>query len=121
LRRIQNAAAALSFSTSWTASQRLFRTKSLTSSSWLRETADHGAPERPVARRATHLAQLLAHIRDWPARSCQSMRDCRQNGLRQKTHFASRLKRIAASSPPTENISLSFFPKLVSVDAVPSR
>ena len=39
--------------------------------------------------------------------------------LRQKTHFASRLKRISRSSPLTKNISLSFFPKLMSLDAVP--
>ena len=77
--------------------------------------------EWPVARRATHPAQLLAQMCDWPARCCESMRDRRQNGLRQKTHFASRLKRITASSPLSKNISLSFFPKLVSLDAVPLR
>jgi hypothetical protein len=44
-----------------------------------------------------------------------------ENHPRQKTHFASRLKRIALSSPATKNISLSFFPKSVSLHAVPPR
>ncbi len=67
------------------------------------------------------LAQLLARMCDWPARSRQSMRDCRQNGLRQKTNFASRLKRITGSSPLSKIFLLSFFQKLVFLDAVPPR
>jgi hypothetical protein len=47
-------------------------------------------------------AQFLAQMFDWPARSCQSMRDCRRNDLRQKTHFASRLKRITPVQPCRE-------------------
>jgi hypothetical protein len=47
-------------------------------------------------------APLPAQIRDWPARPRQSMRDCRRNGLRQKTHFASRLKRITPVQPCRE-------------------
>jgi hypothetical protein len=38
--------------------------------------------------------------------------DCRQIGLRQKTHFASRLKQIALFSPPRKNIPLSLYQKL---------
>jgi hypothetical protein len=49
------------------------------------------------------------------------MRNCRRNEVRQKAHFASRLKRITVSSPLTKNISISFFPKLMSLDAVPPR
>jgi hypothetical protein len=54
-------------------------------------------------------AQLLAQMCDWPARSSQSRRNCRQNGLRQKTNFASRLKRITASSPLSKIFLFRFF------------
>jgi hypothetical protein len=45
---------------------------------------------------------LLAQMCDWPARCCQSTRDCGHNGLRQKTPFASRLKRITPVQPCRE-------------------
>jgi hypothetical protein len=37
---------------------------------------------------------IAVQMSDRPARSCQSMRDCHRNEVRQKTHFASRLKWI---------------------------
>jgi hypothetical protein len=36
----------------------------------------------------------------------------RRNGVRRKTHFASRFKQITLSNPPAQNIPLSFFQKL---------
>jgi hypothetical protein len=64
---------------------------------------------------------LLAQMCDQPARSADQCPIAAENDLRQKTHFASRPKRINRSSPAAKNISLSFFPKSVSVVAVPSR
>jgi hypothetical protein len=44
--------------------------------------------------------------------SCQSMRDYRQNHGRQKTHFASRLKRITPVQSSLPKIFLFAFPEI---------
>jgi hypothetical protein len=50
-------------------------------------------------------------MRDLPALPCKSPADCSPNRLRQKTHFANRLKQIPPVQPLLENISVSFFQK----------
>jgi hypothetical protein len=92
----------------------LARSRLLTSSS-----AKRGRSRAAGCPTGESPAHLLPQMCDWPARSRQSLRDCRRNELRQTTNFASRLKRISRSSPLTKNISLSFFPKLMSLGAVP--
>jgi hypothetical protein len=59
--------------------------------SWTRNAAE---AERPVARRATHLRNFWRRCSIGLPVPVKSMRDCRRNDQRQKTHFASRLKRI---------------------------
>jgi hypothetical protein len=57
---------------------------------------------RRAASCPTGDSPLLARMFDCPARSRRATRDCRQNGLRQKTHFASRLKQITPVQPCRE-------------------
>jgi hypothetical protein len=51
-------------------------------------------------------------LRDSPTPACRLPVIRRQNRLRQKTHFASRLKQISLSNPRRTKILLSFLQKL---------
>jgi hypothetical protein len=50
-------------------------------------------------------------MRAFSAVSLPSTAGRRRNGVRQKTHFASRFKQITLSNPAAQNILLSFFQK----------
>jgi hypothetical protein len=83
----------------------------------LREEAARQAADPSGDSPARNTAQMY----DQPAHSSRSIRDDRQKSTAQKTNFVRRLKRITLSCPLRENNLLSFYQKIWSITAVPSR